>query len=151
MIDPYSTAKSTILFICTGNFYRSRFAEAFFNNHANRRDIQWCAISRGLATHLVVGHISPWTLEALEKRGIPLNCTGHTCIQLEEQDLIHADRAIALEHEEHYFLMQDLFPTWANSIEYWDVPDIGDISTEVAFEIIEDRVTSLLDELQADS
>jgi protein-tyrosine phosphatase len=39
----------TILFLCTGNYYRSRFAEELFNHHAERAGLYWVAQSRGLA------------------------------------------------------------------------------------------------------
>src|SRR5277367_4722244 len=66
----------TILFICTGNYYRSRFAEELFNHLARQRELDWRADSRGLALHLGVfnvGPISPATAIALTKMGIPLN------------------------------------------------------------------------------
>src|SRR6266446_4485609 len=39
----------TVLFLCTGNFYRSRFAEIYFNWLAPREKLLWRADSRGLA------------------------------------------------------------------------------------------------------
>ena len=38
-----------ILFLCTGNFYRSSFAEIYFNWLAPREKLLWRADSRGLA------------------------------------------------------------------------------------------------------
>jgi len=37
----------TVLFLCTGNYYRSRHAEAVFNHHAERLGLGWRAVSRG--------------------------------------------------------------------------------------------------------
>ena len=51
-----------LLFICTGNYYRSRFAEAVFNHHAKQRGLPWRAFSRGLAIH-------PADCRALTMRG----------------------------------------------------------------------------------
>ena len=39
----------TVLFLCTGNYYRSRFAEILFNWHATQQELNWRADSRGLA------------------------------------------------------------------------------------------------------
>ena len=36
----------TVLFLCTGNYYRSRFAEELFNHHAERAGDDWIAQSR---------------------------------------------------------------------------------------------------------
>ena len=38
-----------ILFLCTGNYYRSRFAEHLFNWLATKQGLDWQADSRGLA------------------------------------------------------------------------------------------------------
>ena len=42
----------TVLFLCTGNYYRSRFAEELFNDSARRAGLDWTATSRGLALEL---------------------------------------------------------------------------------------------------
>src|SRR5947199_205561 len=39
----------TVLFLCTGNYYRSRFAEVLFNSVAGKMGLTWRASSRGLA------------------------------------------------------------------------------------------------------
>ena len=35
-----------VLFLCTGNYYRSRFAEALFNSVARKMNLPWKASSR---------------------------------------------------------------------------------------------------------
>src|SRR5260370_39303693 len=37
-----------VLFLCTGNYYRSRFAEVLFNSVAAKMGLPWRASSRGL-------------------------------------------------------------------------------------------------------
>ena len=37
-----------ILFLCTGNYYRSRLAEELFNHLAIKNDLPWRAWSEGL-------------------------------------------------------------------------------------------------------
>jgi protein-tyrosine phosphatase len=39
---------NTVLFLCTGNYYRSRFAEMYLNDLAGRAGIDWSADSRAL-------------------------------------------------------------------------------------------------------
>src|SRR6266446_6429247 len=63
----------TVLFLCTGNYYRSRFAEELFNHYAPRAGLSWVARSRALAIERGVnnaGSLSPFALRALEKRGL---------------------------------------------------------------------------------
>jgi protein-tyrosine-phosphatase len=63
----------TILFLCTGNYYRSRFAEVLFNFVAEMMDLPWKASSRGLALERGVNNIGPMVasaVRALEARGV---------------------------------------------------------------------------------
>jgi protein-tyrosine-phosphatase len=41
-------SEKTVLFLCTGNYYRSRFAEALFNSVAGKMGLPCRASSRGL-------------------------------------------------------------------------------------------------------
>ncbi|HEX3600375.1 MAG TPA: hypothetical protein VHU84_09555, partial [Lacipirellulaceae bacterium] len=63
--------KQQVLFLCTGNYYRSRFAEIYFNWLAQQRGLAWSAESRGLALDdCNNGPISRHTLSILKMRGI---------------------------------------------------------------------------------
>ena len=41
--------EKTVLFLCTGNHYRSRFAEILFDSVARKLGLPWRASSKGLA------------------------------------------------------------------------------------------------------
>ena len=49
--------EKTVLFLCTGNYYRSRFAEILFNSVAEKMGLPWKASSRGLALERGVNNI----------------------------------------------------------------------------------------------
>jgi len=50
--------QKTILFLCTGNYYRSRFAE--FSSYPFQEDgLPWNAASRGLALERGINNIGP--------------------------------------------------------------------------------------------
>ena len=146
-LSPAADAPKRILFICTGNFYRSRFAEAIFNHHAEQRKIPWTAFSRGLAVHLAEGYLSTFTTEALSARQIELRHTGQRRIQLSEEDLLRSSYRIAMDRSEHLRMMSNQFPAWADQIDYWDVADIAYRSSIEALPEIELKVMRLLEKV----
>lgn len=136
-----------VLFICTGNYYRSRFAEAVFNYRAVQRSLPWRAFSRGVAIHLAEGPLSPHTLRALNERKIPLSHTGPDRCQISEDDLRQASRIIALKETEHRPYLERMFPAWAKRIEYWHFHDIDFVEPAVVLPEIEKRVEGLVESL----
>lgn len=145
---PPSLSSSQVLFICTGNYYRSRLAEALFNFEAEQRGLAWRAFSRGLATwYITSGKLSPDTARALEERRIPARYAEAGPTQLAEADLLTAQRVIALKRDEHRIYMVQQFPRWADTIEYWDVHDLDMAQPEEAIPQIERYVRALLEEL----
>jgi translation initiation factor 1 len=117
----------SVLFLCTGNYYRSRFAEILFNSVAGKMGLAWRAGSRGLALERGVNNIGPLAeaaREALETLGIQENEAWlRFPIQATPADLETADRIIALKHAEHLPLVQERFPSFAERIEYWQIDD----------------------------
>lgn len=126
--DPDQVAPRRILFLCSGNYFRSRFAEELFNHWARRLQLDWRADSRGLISDLSglrnVGHISPHTLEALSARGIRPQGGQRWPQPVVEQELQAADRVIAMKEVEHRPMMAQRFPQLIDRIEYWAVDDI---------------------------
>jgi protein-tyrosine phosphatase len=119
--------RSTLLFLCTGNYYRSRFVEALFNHHATRARLPWCADSRGIAIDLGVnnrGPISSGALAALCDCGIVPAGPIRFPQQVRDEDFGRARRIIALEEAEHRPLLTQRFPHWLERVEFWQVPDV---------------------------
>lgn len=136
------------LFICTGNYYRSRYAEAVFNFQAMEKKSEWSAFSRGLAIHCARGDLAIETRMMMEKKKIALSMTGVTRVQVIEPDFYSAERVIALQRHEHYPMMKAQFPAWADRIEYWDVADIGFVSSSLALMRIEQLVIELCEKIE---
>jgi protein-tyrosine phosphatase len=137
------------LFICTGNYYRSRFAEAVFNHLAEQRGLGWRAFSRGLNADAVEGDLSPFTELAMAERGIGRRHTGPTRVPLSEPDLRAADLIVALKEAEHRPMMAELFPAWADRVDYWHVHDLDAAMPRDALPEIERRVAELVETLRA--
>lgn len=149
MDDPRTSADSApaVLFICTGNFYRSRHAEAVFNWRARGLGLAARAFSRGLLTSMVAEEptrLSPSTAARLATLGIPVSLTAPAPLQLTEDDLRRAHRAVALRREEHRSLMSLHHPEWVDRVDYWDVRDIDELGPEHALPRIETEVEALL-------
>ena len=136
-----------LLFLCSGNYYRSRFAEAVFNHAAAQHGLPWRAFSRGLAIWMVEGDLSPWTEEALRQRGIDRALTGATRVALSEPDLQRAAKIIAVKEAEHRPMLRDQFPDWEQRVDYWTIDDLDCATPEDALPVLEQHVRALADAL----
>jgi len=139
--------KSQVLFLCTGNYYRSRFAELLFNHLATAQGLAWVADSRGVATELGasnVGPISAYTVARLQAMGVPLPDTIRFPQQVTEADLQAAALTIALDRTEHRPYMIERLPAWADRIDYWDVADLHALTATAALGRIEQAVRALV-------
>ncbi len=147
-----SLKPKTVVFICTGNFYRSRFSEYLFNGLAEERGLKWRATSRGLKTWTVgtqEGPMSDLAAYRLTAMGVPFDRTRFPR-QLSRRDLEQAEIVIAMKKKEHHAMMQDQFPDWADRIAYWHIDDIDCATADESLPICEScvklLVSGLLDE-----
>jgi protein-tyrosine phosphatase len=144
----------TILFLCTGNYFRSRFAEELFNHRVAHAPIGWQAQSRALAIERLIGvsdQMSPFAVKGLAERGF----TAKTAERLPQQ-CVHADfetvhHTVALNEPEHRPLMLERFPNWAARIEYWQVWDADVVPPSVALAAIDQQIEALLSRFGGDS
>ncbi len=140
----------TVLFLCTGNYFRSRFAEGLFNALAERQGLDWRADSAGLMTDYNpgnIGPISPETVRELARRDIVLEQPLRHPRQVRAADLAGAARVIALNESEHRPMLADQFPVWADRTEYWHIPDLGWWPARHSLGAIECEVEALIQEL----
>jgi protein-tyrosine phosphatase len=139
--------------LCTGNYYRSRFSEELFNHLAKDAAIDWVADSCGLNILALgptpPGPISPWTIEALKNRSIPLAEPVRFSRQVCEDDLKGADLVIAIKEIEHRPLLTKLHPGWEERVRYWHVHDLDFAPPEVALVELEELVRGLVEELKS--
>ena len=135
-----------VLFLCSGNYYRSRFAEHFFNWLAESKGLHWRADSRGLAVGCAgnIGPISRHAVERLHVLNIPINGDSRFPKQLSEADLAEANLVVGLKEAEHRQLLVDLFPPWAERVEYWHIDDLDCAKPEEALTKLENEVRALV-------
>jgi protein-tyrosine phosphatase len=140
--------ETLVLFICTGNFYRSRHAEAIFSIGTPLKR----AVRKGFFKGFINIHcsgrtgtlISTDTEERLKTLGVPLELTRPSPVQLRAKDLKKAHHIIALKKDEHYEMMLSSHPEWADKIHYWHMHDIDFEDPQTVLPKIEEEVLNLL-------
>jgi protein-tyrosine phosphatase len=137
-----------VLFLCTGNYYRSRYAELYWNHRwADSTGVR--AVSAGFRpSPLNPGPIAPSVIDRCGAQGISLE-DPRMPLQAAEADLEAAGLIVALYDAEHRPYVAELFPSYAERIVYWQVPDLGELSVAEALPRIEAAVDALAAELLA--
>lgn len=141
-----------LLFLCTGNYYRSRYAELVFNALAPAAGVRWQADSRGLNLAAGAGNtgpLSPFALRRLQHRGIEPPQPLRFPQQVAEQDFSGADLVIALKRAEHEPMVSARFAAWTPRVEYWQVHDIDVALPSIALAELDAQLDALLRRLSA--
>jgi protein-tyrosine phosphatase len=120
-----------VIFICTGNFYRSRLSEELFNYYVQQTDLPWEATSRGLVEASGLRGISPFAFEYLDKMGLTPNVDPtRNPQQIKVSDLEDATLLIALNRDEHEPMLRERFGQIPKILEqnarlrFWNVCDV---------------------------
>jgi protein-tyrosine phosphatase len=134
-------SEKAVLFLCTGNYYRSRYAEILFNSVAARMNLPWKASSRGLALERGANNVGPMAREALtalEARGLrAVEECGRFPVQVLFEDFERANWIVALKEAEHLPLIQERFPAWAEMVEFWHVDDAPEVLDLIEREVMD--------------
>ena len=123
--------QKVVLFLCTGNYYRSRYAEILFNSVAGKMSLPWKASSRGLALERGVNNVGPMAasaVQALKAMGMgAAEAVSRSPAQVTTGDLEGAALIVALKHAEHLPLLEERYPAWAHKVEFWHVDDAPEV------------------------
>ena len=135
-----------VLFVCTGNYYRSRFAELYFNASVPAAS-GWQADSRGFEpSPYNPGPIARSTLAQLDSLGIAYSAPRQP-LKLTSADLEAANHIIMLDEDEHVPYVKHLFPDWHARVEYWRVADLHSMTTAQALQDIQQAVDELIERI----
>jgi protein-tyrosine-phosphatase len=147
---PGLTAAPTIHFVCTGNLYRSRLAEAYCVSRG-RTGIR--VSSSGIAAGANGSdRISPWAADVLAKHGLQ-SCAAVTW-QRTTEALVRASDVLVFMESEHRRYCESWIEPARQRIEVWEIEDIGPIAVEAipekaerTFALIRQRTDALLSDL----
>ena len=136
-----------IHFVCTGNIYRSRLAEAYCNSQCVRGlKVFSSGIGAGLNGDAA---ISPYAAAVLAKYGLNSYASGHC--QRTTPELVQASDVLVFMESEHRRFCEKWIEATHQKIEVWGIEDIGPIDvTEIpskverTFGMIRQRTDSLL-------
>ena len=142
-----------MLFLCTGNYYRSRFAECLFSAWAPAEGLEWAADSRGFFQEPLsenVGFMSPYAVARLCARGLSPGPKERFPRALSAKDLSAATRIIAMDETEHRSPLRERFPQWVGRVDFWRIHDTDRMPPEEALGRIEVQVRRLIEALLED-
>ena len=135
----------TVLFLCTGNYYRSRYAEILFNSKAEQIGLKWRAASRGLAPDpRNPGPMFRDTMKALQKQGISVENHLRLPMKVMEADFESNDHVVAVKEAEHRPMILRNFPNWLERVEFWHVHDLDCCGSDEAIPHLDREVAALL-------
>lgn len=138
-----------LLFVCTANYYRSRFAELYCNHVSRALGLPVMADSAGLEMarwrDYNPGELSPHASGALEALGIDVPQPARAPKQFSPAMLTPSVRLIAMSEVEHRPMMERLFPEVVSVAEFWAVEDVEYETPAVALKIIRESVERCLE------
>ena len=143
---------ATILFLCTGNYYRSRFAEEYFNYLAKLSNLEINAFSRAISQDLTnngnVGNIAKEVVEILTGINVPCHTKGRRPISVNTTELDQSDYVYALDKTEHKPMIASGFADFANKVNYLTIGDVHIEPVYVAAVKLVKQIDKLVKELR---
>ena len=139
----------TVLFLRTGNFYRSRHAEAWFNDKACRHGLHWQVKSRGFRPYLASEDLSDWAADRLARSGVASSLSPTKPAKVTIEYLANSTLVIAMREAEQASMRRRDFPKWTNRIQYWDIGETDKTAPETKLPKIESEVDNLVRNLRS--
>jgi len=140
-----------VLFLCTGNYYRSRLAEEFLRAMARGKalDIICDSAALGIVPNPInVGPIRRELRDFMKQRNIYSSSAERFPRKCTAGDIESSDIVIGMNEPEHRHMVEKQFPgCLADKVRYWDVPDMEEDPGFIGPGLIEKNVEKLLKEI----
>ena len=138
-----------ILFVCTANIFRSRFAEEVFNFLAAEERIPAKAFSAGLKVgEYHVKKIYRPALEQLTKFNIKPKRPNELSVHINEVQLSKYDQLICMDEADHKPMVLSNSKLNDINFEYWDIIDEPKVQSDISLPICFSKVKELVDGLK---
>jgi protein-tyrosine phosphatase len=140
-----------LLFLCTGNYYRSRFAEEYFNAQARAKGLLHRAFSRGLAENFErlknPGPMSAHALLELQKCGIAVQTPIRKPQKLSGAEVGFFDMIICMDKKEHWPMVKRRLSLKDRTVIYWKIKDLCEQPASKALPECRQQIDALIQKL----
>jgi protein-tyrosine phosphatase len=142
-----------VLFLCTGNYYRSRLAEELLRYNARKVDLEIECDSAGLGNipnPSNEGFIGVAVLQYLQTRGIRSSSLERYPKKWSLSDIQAADIIVCMNEREHRVMFESQIRSFSDhrQIVYWHVPDVEEDPDLLGPGLIDGAVSRLLEKLK---
>ena len=140
---------NNILFVCTGNIFRSRFAEEVFNHLCEINGVDATAFSAGLQ---VGGYkqrkIYRPAMNELERLKIEPLRSNEDSVHIDDIDVSIYDQIICMDEEEHKPMVRSNELLSGFTFQYWNIVDMPKVPSDKSLPKCYKKVESLIDQLK---
>ena len=137
-----------ILFVCTANIFRSRFAEEVFNSLASDSSLSLSAFSAGMKVgEFTTRKIYYPALEQLKRYNIKPQRGNELSTHIDDLNLDEYDRIICMDEPEHRPMVEENTNLKGRDVEYWNIVDIPEEDSRVSLPMCYEKVNKLFSEM----
>ena len=138
-----------ILFVCTGNIFRSRFAEEVFNHLCKINGVDAIAFSAGLQVGRYKQRKIYWpAMNELERLKIEPLRSNEDSVHINDIDVSIYDQIICMDEEEHKPMVRSNELLSGFTFQYWNIVDMPKVPSDISLPRCYKKVETLIGQLK---